>query len=68
MGRTKGLTDDDKTTIIKDTAKGTDVRGIVTSLGRHVDTLKRLLSHPSQKRSDSGTFQAVTTLELKLVK
>ena len=46
MGRAKGLSDDEKATIIKKTAEGTDVKGIATSFGRHVDTVKRFLSEP----------------------
>ena len=70
MGRAKGLTDDEKATIVKKTAEGTDAKGIATSLGRHVDTVKSFLSDPSprKKRSDSGTLKAVTTRELRLVK
>ena len=70
MGRAKGLTTDEKATIIKESGKGTDARAIAISLGRHVDTVKRFLADPSprKKRSDSGVLKAVTTRELRLVK
>lgn len=70
MGRAKGLTADEKATIIKEIAKGTNAKDIAHSLGRHVDTVKRFVADPTprKKRSDSGVLKAVTTRELRLVK
>ena len=70
MGRAKGLTADEKATIIKEIAKGTNAKDIAHSLGRHVDTVKRFVADPSprKKLSDSGILKAVTTRELRLVK
>ena len=44
MGRAKGLTSDEKATIIREFAKGTNAKDIAHSLGRHVDTVKRFFS------------------------
>jgi len=70
MGRAKGLTEAEKETIVKGIAKGTSPKVIAHSIGRHVDTVKRFLADPSQrkKRSDSGVLKAVTTRELRIVK
>ena len=70
MGKAKGLTADEKATIIKEIAKGTNAKDIAHSLDRHVDTVKRFVADPSprKKRSDSGVLKAVMTLELRPVK
>ena len=70
MGRAKGLTADEKATIIEEIAIGTNAKDIAHALGRYVDTLKRFVADPSlkKKRSDSGALKAVMTQELRLVK
>ena len=52
MGRAKGLTADEKATIIKEIAKGKNAKDIAHSLGCHVDTEKRFVadSTPRKKR------------------
>ena len=43
-------------------AKGTPLKVIATSIGRHVDTVKRYLSNPSPRktRADVGILKRVT--------
>jgi len=67
MGRAKGLTDDEKATIIKEIAKGTDVKDKAISSGRHVDIVKHFVADlsPRKKRSDFGALNAVTTRKLR---
>ena len=52
MGRAKGLTTDEKATIIKESGKGTDARAIAISLYRHVDTVKRFIADPSPRKKE----------------
>lgn len=67
MGREKDLNDEEKTVIIKETAKGTTFFTIAERLGRHVDTVKRSLKDPSarKKRSNCGTSMTVTDRNLR---
>ena len=70
MGRAKGITADEKATIIREFAKGTNAKDIAHSLGRHVDTVERFIANPTprKKRSNSGGLKAKTTRELRLIK
>jgi len=70
MGRARGLTDAEKAKIVKDMAKGTPIKDIAASVGRHVDTVKRYLADPSprKKRKDSGVLKIASTRDLRNVK
>ena len=53
MGRAKDLTDEEKQTNIKETAKKTSCASIARILGRHVRTIQRVLE---------GSFQSEDTV------
>ena len=70
MGRAKDLTDEEKQTIIKETAKKTSCAAIARILGRHVRTIQRFLRNPSTRkvRSDKGELKAVNTRDIRKIK
>ena len=62
MGKAKDLTEAEKCIIVKEMAKGTQPKVIATSIGLHVDTVKRYLSNPSPRKTlaDAGVPKSVT--------
>jgi len=67
MGRSRSLTEAEKATIVKESAKGSSSEAIAKKLGRHVDTVKRFQKDPSprKKRSDSGTSRTVNERDMR---
>lgn len=70
MGHAKDLTDEEKQTIIKETAKKTSWASIARILGRHVRTVQRFLNDPSPRktRSDKDQLKAVNTRDIRRIK
>ena len=51
MERTKRLTGEAETTILTGSTEGTDVKGVATSSGRMVDTVKQFMAVPSPRKN-----------------
>lgn len=70
MGRANDLTDEEKQTIIKETANNTSCASIARILGRHVRTIQRFLRNPSTRkvRSDKGKLKAVKARDIRKIK
>ena len=62
MGKANDLTEAERCIIVKEMAKGIPPKVIATSIGRHVDTMKRYLSNPSARktRADAGVLKRGT--------
>ena len=70
MGRANDLTDEEKQTIIKETANNKSCASIARILGRHVRTIQRFLRNPSTRkvRSDKGKLKAVKARDIRKIK
>jgi hypothetical protein len=70
MGRGTELTEDERRTIIKETAKGTSVEAVAHQIGRHPRTIKRFLADPSprKKRSDAGSSKLQTERNMRRIR
>ena len=61
MGKAIDLTEAEKCIIVKEIAKGTPPKLIATFIVSYVETVKRYLSNPTQRktRSDAGVLKRV---------
>ena len=69
MGKAKDLTEAEKCIIVKEMAKGTPPEVIATSIGRHVDTVKRYLSNQSPRKTpaDASVLKRVTDCDRRTI-
>ncbi len=70
MGRAKDLSEEEKHTIIKETAKKTSCADIAKILGRHTKTIQRFLEDPSSRRvrADKGKLKSVNARDIRKIK
>jgi transposase len=66
MGRRKDLTEAEKATIIKESAKGKTTKSIAERINRHVVTVTRFLQNPSKRKppSDRGVRKSVSKRDM----
>jgi IS30 family transposase len=70
MGRSKDLTEGEKSIVIKEMAKGKTPKAIAEQINRHVVTVKRFLQNPSKRKSrkDRGVLKSVSKRDMNRLK
>jgi transposase len=70
MGRSKDLTEGEKSIVIKEMAKGKTPKAIAEQINRHVVTVKIFLQNPSKRKSrkDRGVLKSVSKRDMNRLK